>query len=183
MAKDFVYFDLETQRSANDVGGWGNKGAMGMSIGVTYSTRTGEYIIYSEDMVNELINQLLAADLVIGFNHISFDYGVLEGYRPVILAEQCISLDLMVDVEVKIGHRLKLESIATASLGVGKSAMGLDAIKWWQEGKIMEIAEYCCFDVKVTKEVHEYGVRHGHVRYTDRFGGEHKVEVDWSLPE
>ena len=182
MAPDYVYFDLETQRSANDVGGWSNKGAMGMSIGVTYSTRSGKYVIYSEKTVNDLIDQLLHADLVIGYNHINFDYAVLEGYLPVILAEQCFSLDLLVDVEAKTNHRPKLDAIAAASLGAGKTAQGLDAIKWWREGKVMEIAEYCCYDVKVTRLVHEFGARNGFVTYQDRFGGEQQVEVDWSLP-
>ncbi len=181
MPINIVYFDLETQRSANDVGGWNNKGVMGMSIGVTYSTREEKYVIYSEARVGDLMDELVQADVVVGFNHISFDYAVLEGYRPVYLAEQCVSLDLMVDIEQKIGHRLKLESIATASLGTGKSAQGLDAIRWWQEGRIMDIAEYCCYDVKVTKGVHEYGVANGYVKYLDRFGGEQKVEVDWKL--
>lgn len=181
MALNIVYFDLETQRSANDVGGWNNKGAMGMSIGVTYSTSAGKYAIYSEARVGDLMDELVQADVVVGFNHISFDYAVLEGYRPVYLAEQCVSLDLMVDIEQKVGHRLKLESIASASLRTGKSAQGLDAIRWWQEGRILDIAEYCCYDVKVTKAVHEYGVNHGFVKYLDRFGGEQKVEVDWKL--
>ncbi len=181
MPKDLVYFDLETQRSANDVGGWNNKGDMGMSVGVTYSTKIGKYIVYSEARAGDLIDQLVQADVVVGFNHISFDYGVLEGYRPVYLSEQCISLDLMVDLEEKIGHRPKLEAVASASLGTGKIAQGLDAIKWWREGKVMEIAEYCCYDVKVTKLVHEYGVQNGFVKYEDRFGGQHEVEVDWKL--
>ncbi len=30
---DIVYFDLETQRTANDVGGWDKKDLMGMSLG------------------------------------------------------------------------------------------------------------------------------------------------------
>lgn len=182
MAKDFVYFDLETQRSANDVGGWGNKDKMGMSIGVTYSTKTGKYVIYGEEDVNALVEQLVRADLVIGYNHINFDYEVLMGYTIRDLPSQCLSLDLMVDLEERVGHRPKLEAVAGACLGMGKSAVGTDAIKWWQQGKIMDIAEYCCFDVKVTKLVHEYGVAHGSVKYVDRTNREHSVEVDWPTP-
>ena len=183
MAKDYVYFDLETQRTANDVGGWGNKDKMGMSVGVTYSTKTGQYVIYGEDEVDALIDQLVRADLVIGYNHINFDYEVLMKYTIRDLPSQCLSLDLMVDLEEKVGHRPKLEAVACASLGIGKSAVGIDAIKWWQQGKVMEIAEYCCFDVKVTKEVHEYGVKHGAVKYVDRTNREHSVEVNWAAPE
>lgn len=182
MARDFVYFDLESQRSAGDVGGWGNIDRMGMSIGVTYSTALGEYRIYGEDQVQDLIQQLVRADLVIGFNHIHFDYKVLRGYSILDLAEQCRSLDLMVEMEKHLGHRPKLDAVAGASLGVGKTAVGTDAIKWFREGKIMQIAEYCAFDVKVTKMVHEYGVRNGFVKYVNRFNQEEDVPVNWEAP-
>ena len=182
MPRDFVYFDLETQKSANDVGGWSHKDQMGMSVGVTYSTALGEYRIFGENQVEELIDQLLKADLVIGFNHIDFDYKVLMGYSILDLAEQCQSLDLMLDLETHLGHRPKLDAVASASLGMGKTAVGTDAIKWWREGKIMKIAEYCCFDVKVTRLVHEFGSKHGHVKYTDRFNREQTVDVNWQLP-
>jgi len=181
MSSNTVYFDLETQRTANDVGGWQNKHQMGMSIGCTFSTQTGQYHIYSEPMVQELIDQLRRADLVIGFNHVSFDYGVLMGYTVLELQEQLSSLDLLVDLEKRIGHRLKLEALASATLGAGKTADGLDAIRWWQQGKIAEIAEYCCYDVKVTKCLHEYGAINGHVKYLDRGGREQIVQVDWKL--
>src|SRR5262249_934863 len=49
---NIVYFDLETQRTAGDVGGWGNKRAMGMSVGVTFSTAENRYRIYTERTVD-----------------------------------------------------------------------------------------------------------------------------------
>lgn len=156
---------------------------MGISVAVTFSTRTGKYRIFRQDNVQDLIKQLMAADLVVGYNHISFDYEVLMGHTILNLKEQCQSLDLMVDLERRLGHRLKLDAVASASLGTGKTADGLQAIRWWQEGKIMEIAEYCCYDVKATKLVHEFGARYGHVKYHDKFGRLHSVEVDWHLPE
>ncbi len=181
MPRNIVYFDLETQRSAGDVGGWDKKDRMGLSIGVTYSTASAAYHIYGESDASALIDELTAADLVIGFNHISFDYAVLQAYSMWNLAEQVTSLDLLVDLESKLGHRIKLDDIATASLGTGKTADGLDAIRWWREGKILQIAEYCCFDVKVTKMVHEFGARHGYVLYKDRFGQQRSVDVAWTL--
>jgi len=181
MERDIVYFDLETQRASGDVGGWGGSGKakMGMSIGVTFSTRTGQYRIFREKDATDLVEQLRAADLVVGFNHIYFDYEVLMAYTVYDLREQLPSLDLMVELERILEHRPKLEAVASASLGVGKTADGLQAIRWWQEGKLLEIARYCCFDVKVTKMVHEYGVKHGHVKYQDKFGRIQEVPVDW----
>jgi DEAD/DEAH box helicase domain-containing protein len=181
MSRDIVYFDLETQRTANDVGGWDKKRDMGMSLGVTYSTRLGEYRIYSEKRVDDLVKQLLQADLVVGFNVINFDYEVLMGYTVLDLPHQCRTLDLMVDIEAKLGHRLGLDAVASASLGVGKTGDGLDAIRWWREGKLLEIAEYCCFDVKCTKLVHEFGVANRKVQYDDRFKQRKSVAVEGVL--
>ena len=183
MAENFVYFDLETQRSANDVGGWGNKAEMKMSVGVTYSTAKEEYTIYDEANIQDLIQELISADLVIGYNHISFDYEVLMGYTILDLKEQTTNLDLMVDLEKVIEHRPKLDAVAAATLNHGKTAVGTDAIKWWREGKIMQIAEYCCFDVKVTKLVHEYGAKHGQVVYTNRFKQTQEIPIPWRFPQ
>lgn len=176
--KNIVYFDLETQRTANDVGGWDKKSDMGMSLGVTYSTSTGSYEIFPEKRVAELIELLGRADLVVGYNSRRFDYEVLMGYTILDLPHHLPTLDLLEVVERAAGHRLSLDSVAQATLGIGKTGDGLDAIRWWREGKILEIAEYCCFDVKVTKLVHEHAVRHGELHYIDRFGRRQTLRVD-----
>ena len=185
-AKNIVYFDLETQRSGNDVGGFGNKGKMGVSVAVTYSTARGTYEIYPESEMDKLGEELVKADLVVGWNHLHFDYPVLQPYIFHTLAEQTLNLDMMADLESKVGFRLKLDSVASASLGTGKSADGLDALRWWQEHKksgqfepLRKIAEYCAFDVKVTKCVHEYAMKNGFLKYDDRNGGVVEVKVDW----
>lgn len=185
--KDIVYFDLETQRSFGDVGGAKNKDKMGISVGVAYSTRTGNYHIFGEDQTDALVDMLVKADLVVGFNHLYFDYPVLQGYTILDLPNQTINLDMLIELEKILGHRIKLDAIASATLGTGKSADGLDALRWWQDYKktgdpepLMKIAEYCCYDVKVTKEVHEYALKHGHLKYNDRNGNLTQVEVDWS---
>lgn len=175
--KNIVYFDLETQRTANDVGGWDKKSAMGISLGVTYSTATNTYEIFSEKRVAELVDLLTRADLVVGYNSRRFDYEVLMGYTILDLPHHLPTLDLLEVVEKAAGHRLSLDTVAQATLGVGKTGDGLDAIRWWREGKMMEIAEYCCFDVKVTKLVHEYALEHGALHYMDRFGRKQTLKV------
>lgn len=177
---DIVYFDLETQRTANDVGGWDKKAEMGMSLGVTYSTAEGRYEIFSEKRAGDLVARLQRADLVVGYNIVGFDYEVLMAYTILDLPHHLPTLDLLLEVEKTIGHRLKLEDVAQGTLGVGKVAEGLDAIRWWREGKLMEIAEYCCFDVKVTKMVHEHGSKNRELFYTDRFGRKQRMEVTWA---
>jgi hypothetical protein len=177
---DIVYFDLETQRTANDVGGWDKKHEMKMSVGVTFSTAEDKYEIFPESRVDDLIKRLQRADLVVGYNVIRFDYEVLMGYTVLSLPEQLRTLDLLVDIEKAAGHRLKLEDVAQGTLGVGKIAEGLDAIRWWREGRVLEVAEYCCFDVKVTKLVHEYGAANKELFFSDRFGRKQRLEIRWS---
>lgn len=178
--KNIVYFDLETQRSADEVGGWDKISRMGMSVGVAYSTASGAYKIYGEPQVDELLRDLQRADLVVGFNNLRFDYEVLHGYTALDL-RQLPTLDMMAALQAKLQHRLSLDAIATATFGVEKTAEGMQAIAWFKAGKLLEIAEYCCYDVKITKLVHEYGARHHRLHYQNRFGKKLTVPVDWSL--
>lgn len=53
-----LFFDLETQYLAQEVGGWHNKHLMKMSIGVVYNETTGEFKVYREENVSQLINDL-----------------------------------------------------------------------------------------------------------------------------
>jgi DEAD/DEAH box helicase domain-containing protein len=176
--KNIVYFDLETQKSAEEVGGWDKISRMGMSVGVIYSTATGTYKIYGEKQVDDLIKDLQRADLIVGFNHLRFDYEVLHGYTSLDL-RQLPTLDMLVEIHNTLQHRLSLDSIATATFGVEKTAEGLQAIEWFRQGKLLEIAEYCCYDVKLTRLVHEYGARHRQLHYHNRFGKKLTVPVGW----
>lgn len=181
MAKDFVYFDLETQRSANEVGGWENAEKMGVSLAVTYSTARGTFEIYGEKDVDLLVRELQRADCVVGFNVAEFDYKVLRHYSLFDFS-QVPTLDLLITLKTALGTRVRLDDVAEASLGFGKTSSGDQALKWWKQGKILEIAEYCCYDVKATRAVHEYGIRNGHVLITDKATRLKKqVPVDWTL--
>src|ERR1700692_4292118 len=176
--KNIVYFDLETQKSAEEVGGWDKISAMRMSIGVTYSTARDGYTIYGEKQVDDLLTELQRADLRVGFNHLRFDYEVLHGYTSLDL-RQLPTLDMLVELQNTLQHRLSLDSIATATFGVEKTAEGLQAIEWFRQGKLMEIAEYCCYDVKITRLVHEYGVNYRQLHYHNKFGKKLSVPVSW----
>ncbi len=185
--RNIVYFDLESQRSFGDVGGFSHKDKMGVSVAVTYSTARGTYEIYAESEMDKLAEELIRADLVVGWNHMQFDYPVLQPYVFHTLSEQTINLDMMLDLETRLGFRLKLDSVASATLGTGKSADGLDALRWWQQHKktgdfapLRKIAEYCAYDVKVTKCVHEYALANGLLKYTDKAGGIAEIAVDWA---
>jgi DEAD/DEAH box helicase domain-containing protein len=177
--KNIVYFDLETQKSADEVGGWDKIRDMRMSVGVTYSTERGGYRIYGENEVNALIEELRRADLVVGFNSLRFDYEVLLGHNPFFDIEQVPTLDMLVELQKTLQHRLSLDAIAHATLGVEKTSEGLQAIRWYKEGRLLELAEYCCYDVKITRLVHEYGLSQKRLHYTNRYGKKMSVAVAW----
>jgi len=86
---------------------------------------------------------------------------------------------MLVELQNKLQHRLSLDSIATATFGVEKTAEGLQAIEWFRQGKMLDIAEYCCYDVKITKLVYEFGVHHKQLHYHNRFGKKLTVAVGW----
>ncbi|MCX6883192.1 MAG: ribonuclease H-like domain-containing protein [Verrucomicrobia bacterium] len=176
--KNIVYFDLETQKAADEVGGWGNIRAMRMSVGVTYSTARGGYHIYGEKQVDALVQELLRADLVVGFNNLRFDYEVLHGYTVLDLT-QAPTLDMLLELQKVMNHRISLDALATSTLGVEKTAEGLQAIQWFREGKMAEIAEYCCYDVKITKLIHEFGRENRQLFYKNRFGATLSTPVTW----
>jgi DEAD/DEAH box helicase domain-containing protein len=162
-----VFFDLETQRTFDEVGGRHNIRRLGLSVAVVYSTATGEFHVYTEDNVHDLIDQLRAADLVVGFNVIDFDYEVLRAYTDDPL-DDLPTADMLQHVHRALGFRVSLDGLATATLGARKSADGLQAVRWWREGQLDKIIDYCRQDVEVTRQLWEYGRRNRHVRFFDR---------------
>src|SRR5213594_4262936 len=176
--KNIVYFDLETQKSADEVGGWNKVRDMRMSIGVTYSTARGEYRIYAEKQVDDLLQDLRRADLVVGFNNLGFDYEVLHGYTVFDL-RQLPTLDMLAEIRKTLPNRLSLDSIAQATMGLEKTSDGMQALRWFKQGRLLEIAEYCCYDVKITRLIHEYGTARKQLFYTNKFGGKMSVPVSW----
>jgi DEAD/DEAH box helicase domain-containing protein len=178
MPVDILYFDIETQKSAADVGGWNNKHLMRVSFAVTYSTRDERFFGYEEKDVPALIAALSAAEQVIGYNVIGFDYGVLSAYTSLDFS-RLPTLDLMADVALRLGFRPKLDDLAQATLQMGKSADGLTALRWFREGRFAEIALYCQEDVRVTRDLHRFGCDHGYIFYPDKKQKPTRLDVAW----
>jgi DEAD/DEAH box helicase domain-containing protein len=176
--QNILVFDLETQRSFQEVGSRSAMRQLGMSVGVVYSFRDDRFLSFFEGESGALIDLLLAADLVIGYNVIAFDYEVLKAYRDVPL-EKVPTLDIMLDLQGKLGFRPKLDSVVQATLGVGKSADGLQALVWWKEGRTDLIDKYCRDDVALTRDLYLWGKRNRHVLVSRYSGAPIKVEVSW----
>jgi DEAD/DEAH box helicase domain-containing protein len=174
---DEVYYDVETQLSADEVGGWNNIRFMKISIAVTWSAQD-LFRLWEEASVPQLIEYLGKFGKIISFNGDRFDSQVLGHYANVDAINRK-SFDVLVDLTRRLGHRVSLDSVAQSTLGIGKSADGLIALKWWKEKQIDLLAEYCRKDVQVLKDVVEFGRRNHHVKYADRSGASRKVNVEW----
>jgi DEAD/DEAH box helicase domain-containing protein len=177
-----IVLDLETQRTFDDVGGRNYEDLLVSVVGV-YRYDTDRYECFREQDLPRLENLLIDSELTIGFNHRKFDMPVLQRYLK-LDTTQLPLLDLMENIAETLGHRVSLESVAQATLGIGKTGHGLDAIDYFQRGEWEKLESYCLNDVKITKEVYEYGVQHGHVYYLTRDGMDRKsVRVQWGDQE
>jgi len=178
--KDLRYavLDLETRRSAKEVGGWNRAEKMGVSCVVVYDSKNDIYKEYLQDDIKLLCQDLKKFDLVIGFNIIRFDYKVLSGLSSFDF-HSLPTLDLLLKVHERLGYRLSLDRLATVTLDISKSADGLMALKWWEQGKIDKILKYCRQDVKVTRDLYLYGKQNRFLVFKNKAGNRVRVPVQW----
>jgi len=177
-----VVFDLETQLSAEEVGGWREARQMRVAVAAVWDSQSGEITLYGEEAIDDLLAHLKSADLVCGFNIRHFDYEVLRGYTFEDL-QRLPTLDLLEVVTAQRGGRLKLDTIAKATLGVGKTADGLKSLEWFRNGELELVREYCKKDVEVTRDVLLYALRNGHLLYEDKSGTAVRLPVTIQLEE
>jgi DEAD/DEAH box helicase domain-containing protein len=175
-----LYFDLETQKTAQEVGGWQNKHLMRLSVAVVYDQRNNCYRRYFEHEVEALIRILKEADLVVGFNIRRFDWPVLSAYTGEDL-NRIPTFDLLEDIHSGLGFRLSLDHLATQTLGEAKTADGLQAVSWFREGNFDDLAMYCRKDVELTQRLFEFGCRNTFLLYETREGHVVRLPVDWNL--
>ncbi|RMF83979.1 MAG: helicase [Nitrospirae bacterium] len=173
-----VAFDLETQRSFDEVGGRGALDRLGVSVAVVGNLDRGTYTSYREAEMGELVEDLFAAKLVVGFNTLGFDYAVLAAYTDRDL-RRLPSLDILVEIQRELGYRVSLDKVAAATLGTRKSGHGLEAIEWYRRGEWEKLIRYCTDDVRITADLYRYGRDHGHLYYLNRWGEKARVNVSW----
>ncbi|MCA9363947.1 ribonuclease H-like domain-containing protein [Candidatus Kaiserbacteria bacterium] len=165
----YIVFDLETQNTVFS----NNPLDLDISVASAYDSGTDTYTTVTVDELATLWPIFEHADVLVGYNSDHFDIPLLNKYYPGDLT-QIKSIDLLADIRASLGKRLRLDSVAQATVGAKKSANGLQAVRWWHEGKIDEVKKYCEQDVKVTKKVFEFAREHGKVFYKD---GHKKREI------
>lgn len=168
-----ITLDIETSNTFVD--GTFDPTKLDLSIICIHDSKTDEYLSFTQEELPKLWPILEKADMLIGYNSDHFDIPLLNKYYPGELT-RIRSLDLMKEVRAVLGRRLKLDNIAQATLERGKSGDGLQAVKWWKEGKVDLVRKYCIEDVRITKDLYEYARKHKHLKYKD-FDGIREVKL------
>jgi DEAD/DEAH box helicase domain-containing protein len=171
-------FDLETQRSAAEVGGWHHADRMGISCGVIYDDRQKAFVAYLENQNADLIEHLNRFDVIVGFNIKRFDYQVLQGYSRFDFTS-LNTLDILEEIHNHLGFRLSLAHLAQETLNANKTADGLQALRWWKQGRIRDIIDYCTMDVKLTRDLFRYGREKGYLIFRNRDRKRIRIPVNW----
>jgi len=179
--KRILYFDLETQKSATEVGGWQNIHLMMVSVAVLFDSLEDRFYIFTEEHIDRLIEHFAKADCVVGFNLKRFDYTVLTPYTNQNLHE-IPTFDMLEDIYNRLGYRLSLDHLVRETLNKEKSADGLQALEWFKAGEIEKLTEYCKHDVILTRDLFLYGLEKGYLVYRNKKQNERvRLLVDWDI--
>ncbi len=176
--RHYLVIDVETQKLVQEVGGWDHVDKLGISVACAYDSKTDSFISYEEKDLGKLID-LCEERLVVGYNIRGFDLPVMVPYGLKIQGLDVF--DIMFDIQTLTRRpALKLEAIAQGTLGTGKSADGLMAVEWYKKGQIAKIIEYCMQDVKVTRDVFQFGRQNGYIRIQNSESSQTQVPVQWN---
>ncbi len=170
-----ITFDIETANAFPTLAR-GDFSRMEISVVGVHDSSTKELTSYTKEEFKGLWPILERADMLIGFNSDSFDIPLLNRYYPGDLT-RIKSLDLLTEIYNVLGRRIRLQSIAEATLGVGKSGHGLQAVEWWQQGEYQKVRDYCMDDVKITRQLYDYALKHGKLKYKEP-GGAREFKID-----
>jgi DEAD/DEAH box helicase domain-containing protein len=171
-----IIFDIETDGIITNAGS--TKVFPNMYVVCIYDSLTDKYTSYTQEELKDLWPILENADLLIGYNSVSFDTPILNRYYSGDLSK-IASLDLLDEIKKSLGYRIKLDSVAEATLGRKKTAHGLQAMEWWKQGRYDDVKNYCIEDVRITKDIYDYALEHGILKYKD--GGKIKeIKLDTS---
>lgn len=176
-----VVLDIETQNTFQDVGAY-NPTLLKVSYVGCYFYETDTFEGFFEEDLPKLWPRLERADRVIGYNLIGFDYPCLQTYYTGDMSK-LPTVDLLYEIDKRLGFRIKLDDVAQATLGVGKSGHGLMAVEYWRNGELDKLAEYCLQDVRITRDVYEYALQNGFVSFNNRQGQKQNVQLPLEPPE
>jgi DEAD/DEAH box helicase domain-containing protein len=170
---DHIVVDVEIQKTIEELPrGWDDTQLMGVAVAVVYEYLTDRFRIYGENDVQALQQRLLKADRISGFNIEDFDYKVIFPCTRKSTLPEIDSLipktnDALQKVWNALGGRFykgwKLDDIMKGTFGIGKIGNGADAPKWYKEGKLLQVTNYCLDDVSLERDLTDFIDKHGFV--------------------
>jgi len=170
-----VVFDLETKYTFRE---FPEPEDLGVTVLSLFDYNTGKEAVYTEKELNSAFRIFENASYLIGYNINSFDLRVLKPYYPGDTVH-FLTLDILEDIRIKIGHRLSLNDVASTTLNKKKSGHGLQAIDFYKEGKWDELKKYCLDDTLITKELFDFGLKYKEIHYMSP-SGRSIIRVDWA---
>lgn len=171
--------DIETQNTFRDVGKYDHT-LLKISLVGVYFYETDTFEAFRENELAKLWPRLERLDRLIGYNIDDFDLPVMNNYYPGDIT-RLPTLDILAEIEKKVGFRVKLDDVVQATLGTAKSGNGLMAVEYFRTGEWDKLQEYCLQDVRVTRDLYEHGLKAQTVRFKDRMGKFMDVSVNFSL--
>ena len=172
-----LVLDVETQNSFDADYAFDTK-ELKISYTGIIDSETKEEMDFWEDDMEKMGKLLESADLICGYNLISFDMPVIANYLGDQINELPV-LDLMVAAQKSIGFRPKLDSLTSATFGEGKIGKGSDAVRYYASGELDKLKEYCLEDVRLTLKLFEFGRANGFIKYHDKDGFIKQANIDW----
>lgn len=169
-----VIFDIETSNWFSEVGG-NNPADLSIALVGIQDSETG-YTSFLEHEFPRLWKILEQTDVLVGWNSDHFDVPLLNKYYPGDLS-RIRSLDLMNEIYRSLGRRLKLDAVAEGTLGEKKTGHGGQSIKWWRDGEVEKVRQYCLKDVELTKGIFDYALKNGKIKYRE-LGTTREIALD-----
>ena len=176
-----VVLDIETKNTFQDIGSY-NASLLSISVIGCYFYETDTFETFFEEDLPKLWPRLERSDRIIGSNLFGFDYPCMQTYYTGDLMK-LPTIDILKEIEKRIGFRVKLDIVAQATIGTGKSGHGLQAVEFWKKGQLEELKSYCLQDVRVTRDVYEYALDKQEIFYFDRMGQKQGIPMPIIPPE
>lgn len=169
-----VVFDIETANWFTEVGGSDPANLTIALVGI-HDSETG-YASFLEPELPKLWKILEHTDMLVGWNSDHFDVPLLNKYYPGDLL-RIKSLDLMNEIYNSLGRRLRLDVVAEGTVGTKKIGSGGLSTKWWRDGEVEKVREYCLKDVELTKKIFDYALTNSKVKYKE-LGKTREIRID-----
>lgn len=174
-----VVLDLETQYSLREKGKDPQK--LKVSVVGIYDYADKLFKTFWEDELKKLWPILENASLIIGFNIKKFDLQVLAPYYVGDISKFPI-LDLLDEIKKSLGKRISLGELAKGTLGERKDGHGFLALDFYRKGELDKLKAYCVEDVRLTRDLYEFGKKEDRVFYPSERGRE-EIKVNWEGKE